>query len=68
MKQCEGFERRGGAFSFGPPQWIQCKNEAKFIATKKKNEKVPLCPECVQKAKEFIPRQATFSPIRKENR
>ncbi len=45
--QCEGRRRYGGAFSFGPPVWKQCENEAIVMLTVKQ-EKVDTLPACLK--------------------
>ena len=48
--QCEGWRRTGGAFTFGPVQWDQCKNTPVAIIVIKqggKQEKpMPACLTC----------------------
>jgi hypothetical protein len=49
-KQCEGYIRRGGAFTFGRPEWFQCKNDAtmKLMVTQnEKKESFACCDECL---------------------
>lgn len=55
--RCEGWRRKGGAFTFGPVVWKQCSNEASVMLTvlqKPKGEKkkirqvLPACPTCWQ--------------------
>ena len=55
--RCEGWTRKGGAFTLGPVIWHQCENEAivniEFEQTwegKKEDVKIlPACKECWQK-------------------
>ena len=51
--QCEGWVRHGGAFSFGPVKWEQCKKKPVVNLTiKRKGEKeetLPACKECWNK-------------------
>ena len=51
-KQCEGWRRTGGAFSFGPVRWDQCENEAVVTITViqegKQEEPMPACMTCWQ--------------------
>ena len=49
--RCEGWTRRGGAFTFGPVEWKQCPNDAIVNLTvhqNKKNSIQPACMECWQ--------------------
>jgi len=51
--RCEGWRRYGGAFSFGPVKWEQCKNEAIVMLELKQDgkiEKLPGCMTCWQEA------------------
>lgn len=52
--RCEGWRRYGGAFSFGPPVWRQCENEAIVVLTveQEKIEELPACLECWNEARE----------------
>ena len=51
--QCKGWIRTGGAFTFGRPEWKQCKNEAivmiEFKYPDEKIETLPGCSECWRK-------------------
>jgi hypothetical protein len=53
MPRCEGYIRKGGVFTFGPIEWIQCNNDAVVeIKFKQKDEPVntlPACHGCWQK-------------------
>lgn len=54
-RRCEGWTRRGGAFSFGPATWRQCENEGTVMLTclndgAKKPVTLPACMECWQRA------------------
>lgn len=47
--RCEGWTRRGGAFSFGPVQWEQCENDAVITMTviqEGETSEMPACIEC----------------------
>lgn len=48
-KRCEGWRRYGGAFTFGPVKWEQCKNEGIVFIKFKDDGKIktlPACKEC----------------------
>uniref|UniRef100_A0A6M3LPH5 Uncharacterized protein n=1 Tax=viral metagenome TaxID=1070528 RepID=A0A6M3LPH5_9ZZZZ len=48
ITRCEGWTRRGGAFTFGPVTWHQCKNDATVIIKfKQKKEDVTTLPSCL---------------------
>lgn len=52
-KRCEGWRRTGGAFSFGPPTWVQCPNKASVILEVQQDgviEKMPSCTTCWKEA------------------
>ena len=52
-KQCEGWRRSGGAFSFGPVKWEQCKKDAVVelvVIQDKKETTIPSCMICWDKA------------------
>ena len=53
---CEGYRRRGGAFSLGPMTWEQCPNNAVVILTlKQKGEpkgEMPACAKCWEEARD----------------
>ena len=55
--RCEGWRRRGGAFTLGPVTWAQCDNDAVVMITaKQKGEDVktfPACMECWNEALQF---------------
>lgn len=56
--QCEGWRRKGGAFSFGPVTWSQCENEATVtleVVQDGKSIAFPACFTCWSEAiaKEF---------------
>ncbi|MCK5612587.1 hypothetical protein KAR91_62525 [Candidatus Pacearchaeota archaeon] len=45
--RCEGYRRRGGAFTFGPVRWYQCEETATvMISFKQEDEKVAKLPAC----------------------
>ena len=53
LTQCEGYRRTGGAFSFGPVKWAQCKEHAVFMLEfiqEKKEERMPACMTCLNEA------------------
>lgn len=45
-KQCEGWRRKGGAFSLGPVTWSQCENEATAILTVTQDGETRDFPAC----------------------
>lgn len=51
---CEGYRRYGGAFTFGPMKWEQCKEKAEFQITVKQEEEgtqtFPMCKTCWKEA------------------
>jgi hypothetical protein len=52
-KRCEGYRRRGGAFTLGPVVWEQCGNDAKvelIIVQDGKKSVVPSCTFCWNEA------------------
>lgn len=64
--QCEGFRRKGGAFSFGSPSWKQCEEKATIYITVIQNgveEKMPACPTCWKEAieKESVEKEITIT-------
>lgn len=51
--RCEGYHRSGGAFSFGPPEWRQCKNRAEFSITVSQSGEestLPACKACLEES------------------
>jgi hypothetical protein len=59
-KQCEGWRRYGGVFTFGPVRWEQCKNDSIVMLTvrqeeenthKMKTEELPSCQTCWDECK-----------------
>ncbi len=52
--RCEGWRRHGGAFSFGPVKWAQCKEDAVVLLTikqgKEKKTTLPACKLCWNKS------------------
>ncbi len=47
--RCDGWRRRGGAFTFGPVKWEQCENDAVVILKIRQQGEVkesPCCMEC----------------------
>ncbi len=52
--QCEGYRRRGGAFTLGIPQWEQCTSDATVTLDMEQNGqriKLPSCPVCWEEAR-----------------
>jgi hypothetical protein len=52
--RCEGWRRRGGAFTFGPVKWEQCNNDAVVMLEVEQGqvEKQPACLACWNEAVE----------------
>jgi hypothetical protein len=51
VKQCSGYRRRGGAFTFGPVTWEQCPNTGMVMLTVKQEDgetTEPACAKCWQ--------------------
>ena len=51
--QCEGWRRKGGAFTFGPVNWSQCENDAIVnitVTQDGKTETMPGCKTCWNEA------------------
>ena len=50
--RCEGWCRKGGAFTLGPVKWSQCENEAAVMLLVKQEteEGFPTCMECWREA------------------
>ena len=44
--RCEGWRRYGGAFTFGPPQWVQCHEDATVLITHKTKDGEETTPGC----------------------
>lgn len=52
--RCEAWTRKGGAFTFGPPTWSQCTNDA-AVTLKVQQEEITeqhSCMDCWNKAKD----------------
>jgi hypothetical protein len=55
--RCEGYIRKGGAFTFGPVTWYQCPNQASVtIKFEQDNDgtkegEMPACNECWERAR-----------------
>lgn len=52
--RCEGWRRYGGALSFGPPKWEQCKETGIVMLTVKQDGKTEALPACAICWKEVI--------------
>lgn len=56
MTRCEGYVRKGGAFTLGPVTWHQCTNEAIVSITFNQNQEgkttLPACAECWERCRE----------------
>jgi hypothetical protein len=65
--QCEGWRRKGGAFSFGPPVWTQCPNPAVVLVTLEQDKKVvensPACLECWKEGVKLGLKQLGVTPV-----
>lgn len=50
--RCEGWRRKGGAFTLGPVKWSQCENEAVvMLRVKQETEQgLPACMDCWKEA------------------
>lgn len=50
LKECGGMRRYGGAFSFGPVQWVKCDQKPTVVIQIKQEEglveNVPACTQC----------------------
>ena len=61
MVRCEGMTRNGGMMTFGPVEWVQCKNEATVLVKFKQTAggyghnltegELPACHDCWVRAK-----------------
>ena len=60
--RCEGWRRYGGAFTLGPPEWVQCENDAIVLLTVQQ-EKVETLPSCSDCWKEGIKRGITILKV-----
>lgn len=54
--QCEGWQRTGGAFSFGPVKWEQCEEEATVMLTSVQQKVESTLPACQKYWTEAIER------------
>lgn len=68
--RCEGWTRKGGAFTLGPVTWSQCENEAIVMleAEQEKIEKQPACMDCWKKGKEEGIKILSVEPIEEKAR
>ncbi len=66
-RQCEGWRTHGGAFSFGPVNWEQCKHEAIVVLTviQEKTEEMPACLTCWQEAIDNKIKISAVIPLRR---
>lgn len=46
--KCEGWVRHGGAFTFGPVKWDQCKNEATVKIHFQYDGDIDTLPGCIE--------------------
>ncbi len=66
--KCEGYRRYGGAFSFGPVVWEQCKKKAiveLIVVQGKKQITFPACMTCWDEAISNDIRIIKAKPIKK---
>jgi hypothetical protein len=65
--RCEGYRRRGGAFTFGPVSWAQCENRAVVFVTIDQGGEItkdcPCCLECWSEGIEQGIKQIDAKPI-----
>lgn len=54
MIRCEGWERHGEAFTFGPVKWIQYEQEAVVMLTVIQDGETETLPSCMEHWKECI--------------
>ena len=47
MMRCEGWTRKGGAFTLGAPEWKQCENEAVVNLTFEQDGEIQTMPACL---------------------
>lgn len=69
--QCQGWRRRGGAFTLGPVEWKQCTEQPTVILKVKqsgKTKRMAACPTCWQECIENKIDIADASPIRNGDR
>jgi hypothetical protein len=52
--RCEVWRRYGGAFTFGPVRWEQCKNDAIVSLTVQQDGQPKTCPVCMKCWREAI--------------
>lgn len=62
--QCEGWRRTGGAFTFGPVKWEQCKNNAIVMITVTQDGKTETLPACVECWNECINTKIKISEVK----
>jgi hypothetical protein len=50
--RCEGWRRKGGAFTLGPTKWSQCENQSVVMLRVKQEteEELSACMECWKEA------------------
>ena len=46
--KCQGWRRRGGMFSFGPPVWARCENRATVNITVTQDGKTEIMHACMR--------------------
>lgn len=70
-RRCQGWRRYGGAFSFGPIKWVQCKERATVMLCFErdgKTETLPACPKCWQECIDTGLKILSAKPIPRVNR
>lgn len=65
--RCEGWRRHGGAFTFGPVRWEQCRNDAVVLLTVEQGGEVlkdsPACAVCWEEGRSRGIKQLDAKPI-----
>ena len=68
--RCEGWRRRGGAFTLGPVTWKQCDNDAIVSIAARQDGKLttqPSCLVCWNEALETGIEIASVTPLQEED-
>jgi len=62
--QCEGWRRRGGAFTMGGrPKWTQCKNDAIVMVEAVQDGKTEMMPACMTCWEESVERGIQINKV-----
>lgn len=70
--RCEGWTRRGGAFTLGPVEWVQCDEEAVVMVNctqEGETKDFPACMSCWERAITYpikINKVIPLKPVEKE--